>query len=270
MVFNNYEEYKKLSGVYLIINLKNNFVYVGATSSEFRLRYQTHKSYLRNNKHYNKELQSDYNKYGEDYFVFEVAEIEEDIEKIKNAETRLIHRYIDEESCYNIMSGGQNVGNVASEETKHKMSVAHKGNRLSEYQKKRLMEYNRNKTLSDDTKQKLSKIFQGENSNFSILKECQVAEIKTKIIQGEKDSDIAKKFGVSEGCISNIRYGYRWEYLIVDGWEEYQNNRKRRKTYTEEEIFNIKKDILDGKNNSYINKKYRISYDKINSIRKDM
>ena len=168
MVFNNYEEYKKLSGVYLIINLKNNFVYVGATSSEFRLRYQTHKSYLRNNKHYNKELQSDYNKYGEDYFVFEVA------------------------------------------------------------------------------------------------------EIKTKIIQGEKDSDIAKKFGVSEGCISNIRYGYRWEYLIVDGWEEYQNNRKRRKTYTEEEIFNIKKDILDGKNNSYINKKYRISYDKINSIRKDM
>ena len=60
-------------GIYRIRNLINNKVYIGSTKN-MKLRWAKHKALLRHNKHQNTHLQSAWNKYGEDAFVFEVIE----------------------------------------------------------------------------------------------------------------------------------------------------------------------------------------------------
>lgn len=63
------------NGIYTITNLKNNKIYVGSTYTTFNHRWSQHISLLKKNNHYNKHLQSAWNKYGEDNFKFEELEI---------------------------------------------------------------------------------------------------------------------------------------------------------------------------------------------------
>ena len=69
------KEYQQnlLAGIYVIINTENGRPYIGQSSGYYH-RWRTHKSALRHNKHGNKQLQEDYNTYGEEAFVFEVIE----------------------------------------------------------------------------------------------------------------------------------------------------------------------------------------------------
>ena len=59
--------------IYKITCLINNWVYVGVTVNMYQ-RKHTHKSALKKGNHGNKQLQNDYNKYGENSFVFEIVE----------------------------------------------------------------------------------------------------------------------------------------------------------------------------------------------------
>ncbi len=61
------------SGIYRIFNNINSNCYIGS-SSNIKTRIRTHKYKLRNNKHYNKHLQSSWNKYLEANFIFEILE----------------------------------------------------------------------------------------------------------------------------------------------------------------------------------------------------
>lgn len=61
-------------GVYTITNLVNGKIYVGSALISFRVRWNVHKSKLRNNKHDNQHLQFAWNKYGESNFKFEILE----------------------------------------------------------------------------------------------------------------------------------------------------------------------------------------------------
>jgi group I intron endonuclease len=57
------------TGVYKIINLINNKIYIGSSTNEkggFKDRINTHIRLLNRNTHPNKHLQSAWNKYGED------------------------------------------------------------------------------------------------------------------------------------------------------------------------------------------------------------
>ena len=65
--------FKKKSGVYCIVNKKNNKKYIGSSKNIWQ-RLQCHRSYLRNNSHTNKHLQSSYNKHGESQFDVYVIE----------------------------------------------------------------------------------------------------------------------------------------------------------------------------------------------------
>lgn len=65
--------YKKYSGVYLILNIITKKVYIGSSKS-MKKRFSKHRNDLRNNKHYNKQLQEDWNVYGEHIFVFKVID----------------------------------------------------------------------------------------------------------------------------------------------------------------------------------------------------
>jgi len=65
-----------LPGIYAIVNLANGKMttYVGSTGNAIGLRWTEHRTKLRSNKHFNRYLQSSWNKHGESAFRFEALE----------------------------------------------------------------------------------------------------------------------------------------------------------------------------------------------------
>ncbi len=59
-----------ISGIYSIKNVVNGHTYIGSAKNIYR-RFHQHLSLLKNNKHINKHLQSAWNKYGKDNFIFQ-------------------------------------------------------------------------------------------------------------------------------------------------------------------------------------------------------
>lgn len=66
-------ENKTNLGIYQIRNVENNWRYIGQ-SIDILSRWKNHRSALLNNKHSNLLLQYDWNKYGEEVFIFEILE----------------------------------------------------------------------------------------------------------------------------------------------------------------------------------------------------
>ena len=64
----------KVSGVYTITNRTTDRLYIGESLDIYRRWHDEHIPQLRKNSHYNRELQNDFNKYGEENFSFEVLE----------------------------------------------------------------------------------------------------------------------------------------------------------------------------------------------------
>ena len=79
-----------ISGVYKIINTITKDFYIGS-SKDVKRRWAQHKcpSYLK--KHPNNQLYKDMQKYGKDYFVFEILE-EVEIEHLKEKEQQFIEK----------------------------------------------------------------------------------------------------------------------------------------------------------------------------------
>lgn len=61
----------KLSGIYSIVNTKNNKIYIGE-SLDIKSRWKDHIADLKSNAHANNKLQNDYNVFGEDVFEFRI------------------------------------------------------------------------------------------------------------------------------------------------------------------------------------------------------
>lgn len=66
-----------VAGIYKITCLANNKIYIGSSQNIFK-RIFTHKSTLKRNTHRNKHLQSAWNKFGENSFVFDIIEVVEE------------------------------------------------------------------------------------------------------------------------------------------------------------------------------------------------
>lgn len=64
----------KVSGIYTITNKATGKLYIGESLDIYRRWHDEHIPQLRKNRHYNKELQNDFNKYGEEKFSFEILE----------------------------------------------------------------------------------------------------------------------------------------------------------------------------------------------------
>lgn len=64
----------KVSGIYTIANKVTGKLYIGESLDIYRRWHDEHIPQLRKNRHYNKELQNDFNKYGEENFSFEILQ----------------------------------------------------------------------------------------------------------------------------------------------------------------------------------------------------
>lgn len=79
------------SGIYSIINLKNNKKYVGSSVNTHK-RLTQHFWLLKNNNHDNIFLQNSYNKYGKEFFVHEILE-ECSVELLSERENYYINHF---------------------------------------------------------------------------------------------------------------------------------------------------------------------------------
>lgn len=166
----------RTSGIYVMSNTKSGKVYIGQ-SQDLKERWLGHKSSLRRNVHRNGYLQNAWNKYGAKVFKFSVLEYCP-IEKLDEREQYWLDIYIPKGICYNIAidAFGTNRGRKFSEEhvrkmresrlrnaiplsdeSRQRMSDAHKGKSIPEEQRRKLSEAGKRKPpVSEETKRKLS------------------------------------------------------------------------------------------------------------------
>lgn len=191
-------EIKFISGIYKILNTVNCKLYVGSAVN-IENRWKLHRNQLKRNVHKNKHLQASFNKYGEQYFVFEVIEY---CEKDKLIEREQV--YIDWfKPQYNVCKiAGSLLGFRHSEETKEKFkqrdmksvqakSVAsRKGKSLSNDHIERIINSRKGYTHTEETKIKI-----GKSNSISKLGSKYTEETKAKMrlsMTGLKRSEKAK------------------------------------------------------------------------------
>ncbi len=68
-----YKETVQPMGIYQIRNLINGKIFIGK-SKDLNGKFNSYKFQLKNGSHMNSELQADYNKYGDEGFVFEIID----------------------------------------------------------------------------------------------------------------------------------------------------------------------------------------------------
>ena len=113
-----------ISGIYQIRNLVNNKIYIGS-SKNLSTRFYRHRHFLKRNKHHARHLQSSWNKYGKDNFVFEVLEY---CNPIKEVLLKIEQQYLDKlNPSYNHCKvAGSSQGRSLSKEAKLRCSIAAK------------------------------------------------------------------------------------------------------------------------------------------------
>lgn len=156
----------KISGIYIIINTKNQKVYIGQ-SQDIKTRWANHKRSLDTDTHYNPYLQRAWIKYGAKSFKFQVLEYCS-MDQLNEREQNFLDTYIAKGLCYNIALDatapmrGRTRKNT--EATKQKMSEIAKGRIFSEEHRRNLSKAQKNKPpMSDDTKKKLSEALKGRS-----------------------------------------------------------------------------------------------------------
>ena len=107
-------------------------------------------------------------------------------------------------------------------ETRKKMSEAHKGMRHTAESRQKMSaakkgekHYNYGKRLSPETCRKLSELHRGEKHPQAKLTEADVRQIKTALANGERNAELARKYGVNKSLISAIKLSKVWKYLQI-------------------------------------------------------
>jgi len=140
------------AGVYEIVNTINGNCYIGS-SINLKKRFRDHQNDLYKQKHRNAHLQKAWVKYGEKSYIFRVL-------LYCDPEMTIIY----EQMCidglhpeYNIAPiAGNNSGTKRSEETKQKLSEAHKGISQSKELVQKRVDARKGYTHSEETKKKIS------------------------------------------------------------------------------------------------------------------
>lgn len=202
------------SGIYYIKNKSNGKVYVGQ-SVNINKRFLSHKTYLRNNDHWLKELQDEWN---DDESVFEFGVIEYCVhEKLNERERFWIARYKEITRVYNMSDGG-------SGPCGYKWTKAHR-----EHEKIGMVGRNpsmRGRKFSEEHRRRISEALKG-NTNARYGKDHPLSRPVRSITTG-KEYECANAAGKDCGSHSNYpgsnilaccagrrerAYGQQWEYI---------------------------------------------------------
>jgi group I intron endonuclease len=206
-----------LSGVYRIVNTRNENTYVGS-SYNVQARMQVHRYELKKGTHPNPHLQRSWNKYGESAFVFSMIE-EVPVPHLLERENYWIQYYhsFEREHGFNILR------------------YAHSclGYRWTEDQRRHLSEKRRGHVCSEITRKRIA------NSHIGKHREVKPVELRqrwSEIKKGKTKSESWKaKIGESQQGVKNHRFGKRWmsrydhhpisvspdeiDNLILQGWQ---------------------------------------------------
>jgi hypothetical protein len=187
--------YKKISGIYQILNTATDKCYIGSGIS-IKQRFSTHKRLLMNQKHFNNHLQASWNKYGEEHFQFNILEIVES-NNLKDREEFYIEKFNsnNREKGYNKrIDCSTNLGIKASAETREKLRISHLGHKRSKEAQEKISKSQYKKVCQFSKKGELINIFDS----------MQEASLKTNTL----------KSSISMCCRGIIPSGnkYVWRY----------------------------------------------------------
>lgn len=186
--------------IYKIVNTYNNKLYVGSCIGQY-LRKGQHWHKLRKGIHDNSHLQSAWNKYGEDSFIFEVLEHVDNVNSLIEREQYWIDLLdvCNRSKGYNkAPKAGSNLGRKMSKTSRNKMSIAKKG-----------------------VKQNPESVLKRTQSNYKQVKCCNI--IKNSRMNFDSIKQAAEFFNIDSGAISKAlsdKYpnnktagGYTWEFV---------------------------------------------------------
>lgn len=71
------------------------------------------------------------------------------------------------------------------------------------------------KAENEEDRRRHGKTRRGELHGFAKLSEAQVAEIKRRLIRGDRQVDIARDFGVIQAHVSRIKRGIVWNHVNI-------------------------------------------------------
>lgn len=136
--------------VYKATNTLNNKTYIGITKQELRFRKYRHVYDSKTSKFY---FHNAIRKYGQENFTWEIIDRASSIEELLELEKKYIEQLKPE---YNMVAGGRGMLNP-SDETRRRLSEAHKNRFFSEEHRERISKAKKGKKLSKEHKEALSK-----------------------------------------------------------------------------------------------------------------
>jgi len=224
--------YKIITGIYIIKNIENNKSYIGSAKSILSRLYN-HKYQLDRNKHFNKHLQSSYNKYGSEKFTFDILK-EVDIKNLEIFEEFFIKEYKTNNPNFGYnkrLDCKTNLGLKFSKEHIDNLRKSHIGNRQSEESKRK---------IAESQYKKVYKI----NDKFEIIQEYK------SIIEAANDNNM-NSTSISACCRGKLNSsgGYYWSFVDnYDKNKEYKEISKivkhkkfiYKNTITNEEFYKLK------------------------------
>lgn len=211
----------KQVGIYQIRCDSTNKVYIGG-STDIAQRFRRHRHELNHNTHWIKEMQKDWNICGEDAFEFTIIKSCKEEELIRFEQDQLdgskysvynVRKYVDSNKgvklsdearskisirMKGLLAGSKNPMHKSnyeySDETRHKMSESHKGEKNHKFGKPNLC-------------------CQGENNVTAKLTKDDVLEIRELLHNGYSCTYLATKYSVSISNISSIKSRKIWKHI---------------------------------------------------------
>jgi group I intron endonuclease len=154
-----------MGSIYKIINVVNGKLYIGSTMHKFSKRKSEHLTALRKGYHFNSHLQSAWNKYGEENFIFEILErFSDDVDQIKilQKELELINLITPEYNICKKTAGGK-LGRILTDSEKKKIGDFHRGKKHSEETIFKIKEARKIQIITEDHKRKISESLIGKS-----------------------------------------------------------------------------------------------------------
>ena len=249
MDFIDQDKFANEVGIYKITQMSTGMCYIGQTRQRFIRRYWHNRWVLQHNMSACQPLQAAFNESGDSDFEFSVLDVVSDVSKLDGMEIYRIAEARSSCGAFNISSGGSGRKAPLSEKAKQLIGEANRvhmtGKRLSDETRAKmresskhvsptaehrqiLSEYMSNRSVSDNTKEKLRLANEGSKSPSAIIDESTAYEIKRCLMTGVSVKEVAEINNVSYGIASQIANDRTWNHVIADGWDTFVVNRKRK------------------------------------------